>query len=123
MITLEKYLMGRDKMYPLDDLKMANAKKLLETVNKLFDELDIQPYLTSGYRPGHWNKAAGGSERSAHLSCEAIDIEDQFGKIKKKITVELLEKYDLYMEDPTKTTTWVHLQTRKTRSGRRIFLP
>jgi uncharacterized protein YcbK (DUF882 family) len=110
-------------MYPLDGVQLGNAIKLLEKINALFVELEIVPYLTSGYRPGHWNKAAGGSEKSAHLSCEAIDIDDQFGKIKKKITLELLEKYDLYMEDGSKTLTWIHLQTRKTRSGKRIFLP
>ena len=123
MINLETYLMGRDKMYPLDGVKLGNAIKLLEKVSALFSELNEVPHLTSGYRPGHWNKAAGGSERSAHLSCEAIDLADTFNKIKPRITVELLEKHDLYMEDPSKTKTWIHLQTRKTRSGRRIFLP
>lgn len=123
MIDLKTYLMGRDKMYPLDPVKEANAHELLRRVNGLFLELGVTPYLTSGYRPGHWNKNAGGSLKSAHLSCEAIDLEDKFGKIKKEITLELLEKYDLYMEHPDATKGWIHLQTRKTRSGNRIFKP
>jgi hypothetical protein len=36
---------------------------------------------------------------------------------------KLLEQYDLYMEDPLYTTTWVHLQTRPTKSGSRVFKP
>jgi len=123
MITLKTYLMGRDTMYPLDPVKEANAIKLLSVINKLFEELKIVPSMTSGYRPGHWNKKAGGSEKSAHLSCEAIDIEDKFGKIKVLLTLDLLEKYDLYMEHPAATVGWIHLQTRKTRSGKRIFNP
>lgn len=123
MIHIETYLMGRDKMYPLDDIKKENATKLLLKVNALFSELKITPHLTSGYRPGHWNKNAGGSLKSAHLTCEAIDLADEFGKIKKLITKELLEKHDLYMEHPENTKNWLHLQTRRTGSGNRIFKP
>lgn len=123
MINLQTYLMGRDKMYPLDPVKEANANELLRRVNALMLEIGIIPHLTSGYRPGHWNKQAGGSERSAHLTCEAIDLADTHGKIKPLITIPLLEKYDLYMEDPAATKTWIHLQSRKTRSANRIFKP
>lgn len=123
MIDIKTYLMGRDKMYPLDPIKEANAIELLRRVNGLLFELGIKADITSGYRPGHWNKKAGGSEKSAHLSCEAIDLKDNFGKIKEAITIELLKKYDLYMEHPDSTVGWCHLQSRKTRSGKRVFHP
>jgi hypothetical protein len=35
----------------------------------------------------------------------------------------VLEACDLYCEDFKYTKTWVHLQSRPTRSGKRIFKP
>jgi uncharacterized protein YcbK (DUF882 family) len=121
MIDLKTYLMGRDKIYTLNEQQKRNAIKLLEKINALFSELKIKVSLSSGYRPGHFNKAAGGSARSGHLTCEAIDLADLDGSLKEKITLELLEKYDLYMENGDYTRSWVHLQTRKTRN--RVFNP
>lgn len=123
MINLAEFLMGREKEYPIDKELEKNAIETLKRVNALFLHLNILPKLNSGYRPDKYNKIAGGSPRSPHLTCEAMDIDDRKGKIKKLITLELLEKFDLYMEHPDYTKTWVHLQTRKTGSGNRIFKP
>jgi hypothetical protein len=79
--------------------------------------------LSSGFRPAHFNKAAGGSARSGHLTCEAIDIKDPNNEIGKKILdrLDLLEKCGLYLEDISYTPQWLHLQIRPT--SRRVFRP
>jgi uncharacterized protein YcbK (DUF882 family) len=107
-----------------------NIDKLIIPVNNLLAELGIKSVkISSGFRPSAINAAvANAAKKSAHQSGEAVDIIDDKGQsLAKKITLKLLEKYDLYMEDPAytigKNTNWVHLSTRKTRSGKRIFIP
>lgn len=126
MIGLKAYLMGRDTLYPPTPDMLADANMLLLKVEGLFYDLGINlddDDLSSGYRPGHYNTAAGGSPNSSHLKCMALDIKDVGHKLIKKILAapHLLEKWDLYMEHPSKTPTWLHLQTRPTK--KRIFLP
>lgn len=134
-ITLTNYLTASGA-YPdranheelTSDYKI-NALKLITRVNLLLNELRVsEARVTSGFRPRASNEATGGAQLSAHMSCEAIDILDDMGQtLAKRITQDLLNKYDLYREDYDFTkgqyTNWVHLQTRKTRSGKRIFKP
>lgn len=123
MIKLSDYLMGREKIYPLTKCQLENACDLLGALGYLFGALNIKPELSSGYRPSHFNKAAGGSARSGHLTCEAIDIRDFDGSIAKLLldNLELLEQLGLYLEDPSYTKGWIHLQTRPTL--KRVFKP
>jgi len=124
LIDRAMYLMGRDKEYPLDELLEINCAKLLYRVNGLLKVLKVNPSVTSGYRPGHYNKAAGGATQSSHISCEAVDLGDAHLQLGKTIANSMLLKdFDLYMEDPAATPGWCHLQTRPTRSGKRIFKP
>jgi len=132
MISLKDYWMGRDKDYPPSVSIQMNASELIARVNDLFDHLNItNAVISSGYRPGVFNKNAGGSKMSAHMTGEAIDISDQLGRISVKITEKLLEQFNLYMESPLHTikikdgkkVQWLHLQTRKTKSGKRVFIP
>lgn len=71
--------------------------------------------VSSGYRPGHYNDKAGGAPNSAHKTCQAVDFADPDGLLKKYIAENptILETCDLYQEDPSRTSTWVHLDTRK----------
>lgn len=134
MITLETYLMGRDKEYPLERIQYINAANLLARVNYFLGMLRIKDVkMTSGYRPGKYNKIAGGSARSGHISCEAIDIADSDGSIGLLImnNLDLMEECGLYLEHLDYTvkkddsgkvlSKWIHLQTRKTQN--RIFKP
>jgi hypothetical protein len=124
MITEKDYLKGRDAKYPLSVEQRSNMEKLLNIVNLVEDEYGKPFLVTSGYRDPETNQRAGGSPKSSHLSCEAIDIYDPDGKIKKWLADNnLLIKYNLYMEHPSATPSWAHLQTRPTRSGRRVFFP
>ena len=90
----------------IDDLREAYGKAMV---------------INCGYRCPKHNAEVGGAKNSTHLLGEATDIRDIDGSLKKWLTVELLEKFDLYMESPMVTKTWVHLQTRPTIN--RIFKP
>lgn len=120
------YLMGRDKEYPTTEELEVSIARLLHRVNSLLRNLPTELQvtgLTSGYRPGKYNEAAGGSPRSAHLTCEACDLGDPTGKVAAFLLANQtkLQVAGLYMEHPSRTKGWVHLQTRKT--TQQVFLP
>lgn len=119
MLTRADILMGRDKEYPLNLILSTSLDVLLNRINALEALCPFKFKLSSGYRPGKYNKAAGGAARSAHLTCEAVDIVDVRGVIKTWCikNIDKLSELGLYMEDPAKTKTWVHLQTRKTKAN------
>ena len=76
MISVEEYLMGRDKEFPLDMLQARNMADLLSRVNWLFGKLNIKSKVSSGYRPSAINKKIGGAKMSTHTLCAGIDIVD-----------------------------------------------
>jgi hypothetical protein len=104
--------------------------ELLRRVNSLMADVALlipsfKTAVSSGYRPPSVNRRVGGAPNSAHLTCEAVDLRDMGGTLGKFLVKrqDLLVTHDLYMEDPKVTTTWVHLQTRPTKSGSRVFKP
>lgn len=113
-----------------------NAEKLLEKVNALLLDLGIMSCrVSSGWRPAALNASVGGAKRSLHTRGLAIDLVDSDGTLDKLILEKektllqegrpsLLKKYDLWLEDPAATSTWVHLDLG-TRSERplRVFKP
>lgn len=123
-ITESEYLMGRDKQAPIDSVIRANMEKLLVACNLVRDLYGKPMKVSSGYRPAAQNAAAGGAKRSAHLTCEACDFADPDRKLIQWClrNLDILEKAGLYMESPVNTPTWVHLQTRAPKSGKRVFL-
>jgi hypothetical protein len=128
MITKDEILMGRDKEYPIEPVGLENnLNKLLAAVNKLRAKYGKPMFVSSGYRPGKYNTAAGGGKLSAHLSLEAVDFRDKDRAITNFCTDEVLEECGLWMEDPAVATTWCHVQTREPKSrvtGRtRVFKP
>ena len=108
--------MGRDNEYPLSDLLLKNVSILIGKINILEGICPLKFKVTSGYRPGKYNLAAGGALKSSHVTCEAVDIADNRGLLKDWClkNINKLSELGLFMEDPAKTPTWVHLQTRKT---------
>jgi len=124
-ITENEYLMGRAVHYPLTATEKQNMEKLLIAVNLLRDLYNKPMKVSSGYRPGVYNKAADGANRSCHLTCEAIDLQDTDRLLTAWLltNLDILEDAGLYMEDNKSTPTWVHLQIRAPRSGKRIFIP
>ena len=125
MIYIHEILMGREKEYPRDKGLQMNLTRLLLAVNELRKVYAHPMIVTSGYRPGHYNRSAGGAQNSAHLTCEAVDISDSSRALTSWIMSNrwILDRCGLYMEDPRYTSSWVHLQTRAPASGNRIFIP
>lgn len=129
-ITLEMYLMGRDKQYPeefTDELK-NNAIQLLDKVNGFLSELKpSQPLsVTSGWRPRSINaKTPGAAKKSLHMECKAVDLSDNdLGDLDKlfESKPDLLRKYGLFLEDPNSTPRWAHLDCgNRTDRPSRVF--
>ncbi len=122
-ITRDQILMGRQEEYPLSSTLEDNLHKLLICVNLFQMECGLPMIVTSGYRPGKYNKVKGASKKSSHLVCEACDFEDSDHALKDYVMKDpsILERCGLYMEDPGRSRGWIHLQTRPTK--RRIFEP
>lgn len=130
MISRDEVLKGRDRDYPLDSELELNLIRLLDAVNKIRKEWGRPLVVTSGYRPGHFNKSARGAKKSAHMTCEAVDFHDGDGEFGKWClnNLKLLEEAGLYMESPLYTheppnKRWIHLQIRRPKSGNRVFIP
>jgi hypothetical protein len=145
MLIIEDYLKNQQTgvIQKCSDDLMKNATDLLEKVNSLLielqyfntdaieiDNLQLIEYIdkaiiTSGYRDAKYNQMIGGSNNSAHSTCQAVDLSDKEGILRKMIlnNISLLKKYELYMEHPRYTKTWCHLSTRRTKSGLIVFIP
>ncbi len=124
-IKREDILMSREVEYPLGIVEASNLEVLLERINNFgfdyFSKSGKNLIVSSGYRPGRYNEECGGAACSTHLVCGAVDLKDADMKLKEFILKypTLLEKYDIFMEDPGKTSTWVHLDIKH--RSRRIF--
>lgn len=131
MITLNDYITAdgkypeRLKSFELNAEKIKNAIELLKRVNAMLAHLKIDTVkVSSGFRPSGVNAALPNSaKRSAHMTCEAVDLVDPDGDLDALFTRSLLEKFDLYREDSDYTVGWSHIQSRRTPSGKRIFKP
>lgn len=141
MISVEDYFMGRDRTHGLQlgpDLR-ANAARTVEAVNKimvlsklagvaLHNDPDTGTPVSSGWRPADINaRTKNAAKNSLHLTCEACDVHDPHGELGRWLQTpggrKALEDLGLWMEEPSYTATWAHLQTRPPPSGRRYFIP
>lgn len=115
--------MGREVEYPLNSELKENLDKLLAAINKLRWAYGKPMKVSSGYRPGKYNEAAGGAKNSSHLTCQAVDFQDTDRAITQWVLSkpQILEDCGLYMEHYEQTPTWIHLQIRLVASGSRIF--
>jgi hypothetical protein len=123
MIKMHEILKGREVEYPLTPEARHNLDKLLESLNRFRAEYGKPMIVTSGYRPGHYNKKAGGASRSTHLTCQAADFADQDGALDQFCleNLDLLEDCGLWLEHPDATPGWCHLDTRP--RNNRVFKP
>lgn len=115
MVTKKEILMGRDIEYPLTVEMQANLDKLTIAVNGIRTAYNKPMYVSSGYRPGKYNAAAGGAKASAHMTCEAVDFKDSDGELDKWCTEnqDLLQSLGLWQEHPDATKGWCHLDIRQ----------
>lgn len=114
LITRDDILMGREREYPLGALE-ANLLDLLMAANDFAAAFHADTgrslAITSGYRPGHYNKRAGGAPRSAHLRCLAIDWADPDGAVDAWIQRNLARVRTfgfVGVEHPDCTPGWAH---------------
>lgn len=142
MITLADYFMGRDHGEFSDELTDAmrrSAEQTVKRVNSFLDmaaacgvTLDINPstgtLVSSGWRPLAVNKSIpAAAPKSKHMSCEACDIYDPDGDLDDWAMGSdgqaALMKCGLWLEHPSATKGWSHLQILPPRSGKRVFYP
>lgn len=140
MITVADYFMGRDVRYSaaLTAKIKANAAVTVHRVAQLLalaaldgvvlgiDEV-TGTHVASGWRPPAVNdKTANAANGSTHLTAEGCDLQEASGRPFARWCLRNLDKLEaigLWMEDPRWTPTWVHLQTRPPKSGRRVYVP
>jgi hypothetical protein len=125
MITRDEVLMGRDKDWPLNAQLEANLTKLLTALNKFRTKYAKVMFVSSGYRPATYNKAAGGAKLSNHMVCLACDFKDRDGTLGAWCmrNLKVLEDCGLWLEHIDSTPGWCHLQAVPPRSGNRVFRP
>lgn len=123
LVTRKEILMGRDSEYPLNATLEANLGKLLVAVNKLRQKWGKPLIVSSGYRPGRYNKIAGGASKSLHTTCEAVDFYDPKQELSGWLmkNQQVLHDCGLWMESPTYTKTWCHVDLKP--RHRRVFIP
>jgi LAS superfamily LD-carboxypeptidase LdcB len=134
VITLTDYWQSRDKAYPAELTEairmaaadtVAKANLLISSFRMLTKDTEHRK-VNSGWRPAAVNKAtAGAAPRSKHMTGQAIDISDPDGDLDDWCMEhpEVLQTIGLWLEHPSATKGWTHLQTCPPKSGKRIFHP
>lgn len=136
-LRLADYWMGRNETHA-DDLTaeiVRNATHLLRRVNNLLvlmHDIQIEPHpitgnpITSGWRPPEINAGTkGAAPRSKHMSGNAVDLYDPEAEIDAWCMehLDFLAEAGLWLEHPSATKGWCHLQQVPPKSGRRVFYP
>lgn len=122
--TVEKLLSGH-AVQEFSAEQLQNAQTLCDRVNAIVFDYVIDtdkpiPAQNSGYRSPEENAAVpNAAKASKHMSCEAIDLDDDMQDFKNwvKSKPAMLDKHDLYMEgdritngsNKNATPTWCHL--------------
>ena len=131
----QELLQGRDAQYPLTPEMEKNLAELTRVLNLVRAAYGSAMLVNSGYRPAAVNASVGGAKASAHMMCQAVDIEDKDGKLAEWAmnNLTLLESCGIFMEDPRYTYIvdkqgnrcggWCHLDIRGPKSGKRVFIP
>lgn len=137
-ITLEAYWMRRnlDPKFKgdLTPEVVRNATHLLRKVNALLTltGLSVEPHyatrtpITSGWRPPAVNAyTPNAAPRSRHMTGDAVDLYDPEGELDDWCMehLDVLAELGLWLEHPSATKGWCHLQQVPPRSGRRVFYP
>jgi hypothetical protein len=135
-VSLADFYKGRDTTYAaeLTPEIEANAAITVERVNSLLEAFYVAMpeealrSVNSGWRPPQVNatvKNAAG--RSRHMTGEACDLSDDDEKLDYWLLQPdgqaALERIGLWMEHPSATPRWAHVQIVPPGSGRRVFMP
>lgn len=115
MISLTDYFKGRDVRYAdeLTDELRTNAKITVDRANELLRRFGESRAVNSGWRPAAVNaNTPSAAKKSKHMLCQAVDLDDPEGDLDEwcwQNQHELVD-IDLYMEHPSATKGWCHVQ-------------
>jgi len=133
LITIEEVLMGRVKFDDIPKEHQDNLKELVEKINKFFEGYtwpkQLPKKVNDGYRRPQ-DSPKNGSATSWHFKGAAIDLDDDASGVTWKYVWQnrfKLKELGLYVEHPCwtnhKNGSWIHIQTKPPRSGKRFFIP
>lgn len=137
-ITIDDYWMGRDKQFAanLTDAIRADAEETISRVNLLLFHAvkdgvllvasNKRNLVNSGWRPPAINAATpNAAVRSHHMTGRAVDVSDPYNTLDKWCMTNQgrLAEIGLWLEHPTATPGWCHLQIVAPKSGHRVFYP
>lgn len=136
-ISLKDYFMDRDVKYPLEmNLSVRkNAAMLIDLVNTLLERfsgsLATHPngtHVSSGWRPPSVNAATpGAAPNSKHMTGQAVDIYDPDGELDNWLITDeglaALTEIGLWIEHPSATKGWCHIQSLPPKSRNKVFFP
>ncbi len=129
---------------PLTPVQEINQERLVYVANELERRSGVPVRVSSPLRTAEEHKAIykklgrNPPKRSNHLfrnldgsegTASAVDLVDRDDRLKKYILANhsadksILVELDIYIEDPSCTDTWLHVQTTAPASGNRIFIP
>ncbi|MEZ0209241.1 MAG: D-Ala-D-Ala carboxypeptidase family metallohydrolase [Candidatus Paceibacterota bacterium] len=128
MITKDELLAGRDETFKDEYTQQIsdNLDVLLQKINVIRSAYGKPMKVTSGWRPASINgMIKGAAPKSNHITGHAVDIFDSSGALWNWClqNLDLLKATGLYLEDRRWTPTWVHFQTIRPSSKKRIFIP
>lgn len=125
-ISVDQYLMGRIKPEDLTPEQIANMNTLIPKVNELLERYGKPLTMNSGYRTKEDQlRINPKAPNSRHCEAAAIDIGDKDHSFRYWVLMHLdyLIELGLYLEDPSHTASWIHLQCTPPKSGKTIFIP
>jgi len=102
------------------------AEDTVARCNQLLEAFGEQRGVNSGWRPPEINAAThGASATSKHMTGQACDITDTDGSLDSWCldNLDTLQQLGLWLEHPSATPGWCHVQTVAPRSGNRVFRP
>lgn len=139
MITLQDYVRGYDQLYPSDFTPEVfhNSATTIDRVNALIKAMQADGVVVennpkyghpvnSGWRPPMVNaNVKGAAPRSKHMTGEACDLYDPEGELDEWCMAhpDVLAEIGLWLEHPSATKGWCHLQVAPPRSKNRVFYP
>lgn len=129
ILTLDDYFGEHSSDVPSKEVR-DNALDLLARVNALLSKIDLPCAKTakvnSGWRPVWFNATVpNASPTSKHITGQAIDLADPDGDLDEFLLFHQnrLADHGLYLEHPSSTRRWTHLQSVPPRSGAVVFYP
>ena len=136
MITLHDFYMGRDLTYgkELTEQIAKNAEDTVFKVNRLLGQFYAanpgakERTVSSGWRPAAINaNTKGAAKKSNHMVGNACDLHDEDGRLDmwcmSPAGQKAMADICLWLEHPSATPGWCHVQRVPPGSGNRVFYP